>query len=82
MQAGKLLARPAAWVCHSAYLAKLSMLLVPEAYMVQPTMFFALAASAPAVLFPWEDARGRRIRLKGWQVCPPPPLPPCLPSIP
>jgi len=61
-----------AWVCHSCYASKLSMLAVPEAYMVRPVLLFALAVSAPLVLYPDSTAgligaHHRRAKLKPWQ---------------
>ena len=65
------------WLSRCCYTAKLSMLAVPEAYMVFPTLLFALAASAPVALFSHSHSHSsggntsalkRRARMKPWQV--------------
>ena len=45
------LERWGAWVCKACYAAKLSMLAVPEAYMVKPAVLIALAVTAPLELY-------------------------------
>ena len=40
-----------AWVLHALHGAKLSMLLLPEAYLVLPSVLLALAVTAPAFVY-------------------------------
>lgn len=60
------------WVCRACYAAKLAMLAVPEAYMVQPALLYALAVSAPVALYPINGAAlsttRHRVKIKPWQV--------------
>jgi len=61
---------PGAWVLHSLYAAKLVMLVLPEAYLVLPSILLALASSAPFFLYgSGEQPHGgkRRVRLQPWQ---------------
>ncbi|WIA13369.1 hypothetical protein OEZ85_006949 [Tetradesmus obliquus] len=60
------LPRWAAWVVSTLYIAKLSMLVLPEAYLVMPTALLLLAAGAPVYLYEAEHGK-RRVRIKAWQ---------------
>jgi hypothetical protein len=60
------LPRWAAWVVSTLYVAKLSMLVLPEAYLVMPTALLLLAAGAPIYLYEAEHGK-RRVRIKAWQ---------------
>ncbi len=57
----------AAWVVSAIYTAKLSMLLLPEAYLVLPTGLLLLTAASPMYLHKAPDTAGRRLRSKPWQ---------------
>lgn len=57
------LPRWANWVVSTLYVAKLSMLVVPEAYLVLPTALLLLTAGAP-VYFYQAEAGKRRVRIK------------------
>jgi hypothetical protein len=62
------LPRWAAWVVSALYCAKLSMLVVPEAYLVLPTAALLLAATSPLYLYEGTGEPGRRVRrLQPWQ---------------
>lgn len=59
--------RWANWVVSTLYVAKLSMLVLPEAYLVLPTAVLLLAAGAPLYLYEQPEPGKRRPRLKPWQ---------------
>lgn len=58
--------RWASWVVSTLYGAKLSMLLLPEAYLVMPVGLLLLAATAPIYMHEPID-RKRKVRLAPWQ---------------
>ncbi|KAF8058100.1 hypothetical protein HT031_005760 [Scenedesmus sp. PABB004] len=60
------LPRWAHWVVSTLYVAKLSMLVLPEAYLVLPTAALLLAAGAPLYMHEPDHGR-RRARLRPWQ---------------
>eukprot|EP00798_Chlamydomonas_sp_ICE-L_P014360 gene14360-20357_t len=55
------------WILHSIYSAKLSMLVLPEASLVAPTIILVLAATAPLFLYQHATSGRRRLRLANWQ---------------
>lgn len=59
--------RWANWVVSTLYVAKLSMLVLPEAYLVLPTAVLLLTAISPLCLYEQPEAGRRRTRLKPWQ---------------
>jgi hypothetical protein len=59
--------RWATWVVSTLYVAKLSMLVLPEAYLVLPTAVLLLTASSPMYLYEQPETGRRRTRLKPWQ---------------
>lgn len=59
--------RWATWVVSTLYVAKLSMLVLPEAYLVLPTAVLLLAAGSPLYLYEQPEGGRRRARLKPWQ---------------
>jgi hypothetical protein len=61
------LPRWAAWAVATLHLAKLSMLVLPEAYLVLPTAVLALAAGAPLYMYEAPEPGRRRTRLQPWQ---------------
>lgn len=65
----RMLAMPrwATWVVSTLYVAKLSMLVLPEAYLVLPTAVLLLAAGAPLYMYEQPEAGRRRTRLQPWQ---------------
>lgn len=65
LSAARLAPRWAAWVVPALYVAKLSMLVVPEAHLVLPVGLLALAASAPAALHAPPQGK-RRARVAPW----------------
>lgn len=60
------LPRWANWVVSTLYVAKLSMLVVPEAYLVLPAAVLLLAATAPMYMYEAEQGK-RRVRIRAWQ---------------
>lgn len=61
-----MLPRWASWVVSTLYVAKLSMLVLPEAYLVLPTAVLLLAAGAPVYMYEAEQGK-RRVRINAWQ---------------
>lgn len=72
LMADGLLSPVGSWVLHSLYIAKISMLVLPEAYLVLPAVLLAMAALSPMFLYEPEVPQigvtiRRRIRLAPWQ---------------
>lgn len=60
------LPRWANWVVSALYIAKLAMLVVPEAYLVLPTALLLLTAGAPVYMYEAQQGK-QRPRLRAWQ---------------
>jgi hypothetical protein len=63
---GGSLPRWAAWVVSTLYVAKLSMLLLPEAYLVMPTAVLLLSAVSPLFLHE-PDYNKKKVRIAPWK---------------